>query len=211
MKGKVATVLMFALILAFLLLLPRRAVAGEDMRYVYPKIETDCEQINVTAYRFHPGDTLNLTFTIQGPVIVWYAENYTVRSEIIYPPGYYTENSYARFCEFCFIDDEMTGFLNMSAGIGTGSDFSWSKHAIPEEGEHTYKIVYLFTGYGNFEGFYEINFLSERYARLEELLLPLNPTQLLVISGVSVAGITFAISAVIWHKKNSTKKEGEAC
>jgi len=97
----------------------------------------------------------------------------------------------------------MTGVLNMST---IGTNFSWRKEAINEEGEHTFKIVYLLIGYGDFQGFHEINFLSERYAKLEKLSLHPNSTLLLVISGVFGAGIAFAISAVIWHKKNSAKR-----
>ena len=52
----------------------------------------------------------------------------------------------------------MTGVLNMST---IGTNFSWHKEVINEKGEHTFKIVCLFIGYGDFQGFYEIKFLSE--------------------------------------------------
>ena len=172
-------------------------MAEEDARYVYPVIETNCEQINATAYRFQPGDTLNLTYTVQGPVTVCYEENYTIYS-------YHTENSYARFWQLWFIDGKQTGYCSRPAGIGTGYDFSHGKDGIHEEGEHTLKIVYLFEAYGDFEGFYELNFLSDRRATLEELNLPISTIPLL-ISGVCGAAIAFAVSAVIWHKKNVKK------
>ena len=206
MKAKVETIFAFLLLLAFLLFsLPQQTLADQQ-DYVYPVTETNCEQINATAYRFQPGDTLNLTYTVQGPVTVCYEENWTCYSVITYPPGYYTETSYARFWELWFIDGKQTGYSYTSAGIGTGYDFSRGKDGIHEEGEHTLKIVYLFKGYGDFEGFYELNFLSERRATLEELNLPISTIPLL-ISGVSGAAIAFAVSAVIWRKKNSAKKE----
>lgn len=203
MKAKVKTILMLALPLAFLLL-SQQALADEDMRYVYPVIETSCEQINATAYRFQPGDTLNLTFTFQGPAMICYAENHTIYS-------YHTEKSYAGFWEFRFTDNKENTdcYTYMSAGIGSGGSFSSWKIGIPEEGEHTLKIVYLFRVDGDVEAFYEMNFLSERRIRLEEWTPPPYPTQLLVISGVSGAAVAFAVSAVIWYKKNSAKKEVE--
>lgn len=156
MKVKVEAILTFALLLAFLLL-PQQTLADEDVRYVYPRMETNCEQINATAYRFQPGDTLNLTYTVQGPIIICYEENWTFHTEMIYPPGYCTETSYARFWELWFTDGEQTGYCYRSA-CGDGGDRSRRKDGIHEEGEHTLKIVYLFKGYGDFEGFYELNF-----------------------------------------------------
>jgi len=210
MKAKVETIFAFVLLLAFLPL-PQQTLAEEDARYVYPVIETNCEQINATAYRFQPGDTLNLTYTVQGPVTVCYAENWTSYSEIIYPPDYNWTAwppQHAGLWEFQFTDDKENTdcYTYTSAGTGAGVSFSSWKIGIPEEGEHTLTIVYLFKVYGDVAGFYEIKFLSERRATLEELNLPIS-TIPLWITGVCGAAVAFAVSAVIWRWKNSAKKE----
>jgi len=75
------------------------------------------------------------------------------------------------------------------------------------EGEHTHKIIYLFKTYGDFDGFYELNFLTEPKFEIEKAELPTIPMVPLLITGGSGAAIAFTISAVVWHKKNSAKKE----
>lgn len=211
MKAKVETIFAFVVLLAFLLL-PHQTFADEDVHYVYPVIETNCEQINATAYRFQPGDTLNLTFTFQGPAMICYAENRTSHAEIEYPPNYNWTAwppQHVGLWEFRFTDDKENTDCYTYTSAGDGASLSSWKLGIPEAGEHTLKIVYLFKVYGDIEGFYEINFLSERKARLEEWTPPPYPTQLLMISGVSGAAAAFAISAAVWYKKNSAKKKVE--
>jgi len=203
MKAKVETISTLALLLVFLLFsLPQETFAEEE--YVYPVIETNCDRINATAYRFHPGNTLNLTFTFQGSVYAHYQKNRTHyhKLESIYSSG--------RFYWFYWFDGiggpgHNEGYQDVGfEGYGS-SRGSWQA-GFPEAGEHTIKIVYLFTTYGDADGFYVINFLSDPKLTLEEMNSPI-PTVPLVIAGGCGAAIAFAISAVIWHKKNSAKKE----
>jgi len=203
MKAKFETISTLALLLVFLLFsLPQETFAEEE--YIYPVIETNCEQMNATAYRFQPGDTLNLTFTFQGPVYANYTKNRTQyhKLESIYNSG--------RFYWFYWFDgiggpSHNEGYQDVGfEGYGC-SRGSWQA-GFPEAGEHTVKIVYLFTTYGDADGFYVINFHSERKLRLEEMNSPM-PTLPVLISGVSGAAVAFAVSGVIWHKKNSAKKE----
>jgi hypothetical protein len=64
----------------------------------------------------------------------------------------------------------------------------------------------MFITYGDAEGFYQMNFLLEPRLMLEKKNSPM-PMLPLLMGRVSGAGIAFAVSAVIWHKKNSAKKE----
>jgi len=208
MKAKVETIFAFLLLSAFLLFsLPQQTLADQQ-DYVYPVIETDCEQFNATAYRFHPGDTLNFTFTVQGPVYAWYAENCTSYANVTYPPGGYIR-SHVMFCAFQFYDGRQ--YCLVRTGFGTGRDFSsWGTGVF--EGEHTLKVVYLLNATEeDFVGFLEVNFLSERKLRLEEWEPPEYtpshlPTSQMLISGVTGAAAAFVVSAVIWHKKNAKKE-----
>jgi hypothetical protein len=211
MKVKFAVISMFALLAFLLFLLPQQTLADEDVHYVYPTIETNCDQINATAYRFHPGNTLNLTFTFttSRPVYAYFQKNYTWNVEGEYPLGYVTATDFARFYWFEWFDGiggpgHNEGFMLASDGEDMGS---WQM-GFPEVGEHTIKIVYLFKGYGDYKGFFELKFLSEPKLTLEEMNSPM-PTIPILIGGVSGAGIAFAITAVIWHKKNSKKEEND--
>jgi hypothetical protein len=204
MKAKVETILTLALLLAFLLL-PQQTFADEDVRYIYPQIETNCDQINSTAYRFQPGDTLNFTCTLTTQeefVSVLLQKNFTRYGE--FDPPYYTQTSFARFYEYVYRDGIWMGEGYDNAGDG------WSRGEVGThfyKGKHTVEIVYLFRTFGDIDGYYILNFLSEPIFKIERAEPPPTPTTLLLISGVSGAAVAFAVSAVIWHKKNSAKKE----
>jgi len=209
MKAKVEVILMLVLLASLLFSLPQQTLADEDVRYVYPIIETNCDRINATAYRFHLGNTLNLTFTFttSGPVYAHFQKKYTFNVETEYPPGYVTFTDFARFHWFEWLDgiggpSRNEGFMVASNGGDMGS----FRAGFQEAGEHTIKIVYLFKGYGDYKGFFEMNFLLEPKLTLEEMNSPM-PTIPILIGGISGACIAFAISAVIWHRKKSAKKE----
>jgi hypothetical protein len=210
MKAQVKTILAFVLLLAFLLFpLSYQTLADEDVRYVYPVIETNCDQINATAYRFQPGDTLNYTYTFTTSghhTIAYIPKNYTTHLEIEYPPGHYTSTDFARFYVFEWIDGVGgPGHNECFRLAGDGTSLGYKQYGF-SAGEHEIKIVYLFKAYGDYKGYFEINFHSERKLRLEEVNSPM-PTPLILIGGISGASIAFIVSAVIWHKKNSAKKE----
>lgn len=209
MKAKFEVILMLALLASLLFSLPQQTLADEDVRYVYPTIETNCDRINATVYRFSPGNYLNLTFTFttSGPVYAYYPKNYTTHVETEYPPGYYTSTDFARF--YCFEWVDGSGGPGHNEGFelaGDGASLGYIQYGFSQAGEHTIKVVYLFKAYGDYEGYLEMNFLSERKIRLEEMNSPIQMIPIL-ISGVFGGGIAFAISAIIWHKKNSARKE----
>ena len=208
MRKKV--LLLVALVLALVFSIStQQTFADEDVRYIYPSIETNCDQINATAYRFYPENTLNFTFTFttNGPVYAYYQNNYTTNVETEYPPGYVTSTDFARFYWFEWFDGvggpgHSEGFMVASDG---GSLSSW-RVSFSEAGEHMIEIVYLFKGYGDYKGFFEMNFLSEPNIRLEKKSSALIPMIPLLVSGVSGAVIAFVISAVIWYKRRGGKQ-----
>ena len=205
-------VLFLALILALVFSVStQQGFTEENANYVYPIIETNCDQINATTYRFYPGDTLNFTFTTSGSVYAYYPKNYTTNVETEYPPGYVTSTDFARFYWFESIDgsslDHSVGYMIASDGCSLG----YMRFGFHNAGEHTIKIVYRFKGYGDYKGYFEMNFHSERKLRLEEINSTPIPMIPLLVSGVSGAVIAFVVSAVIWHKRKSAKKEEKQC
>jgi len=202
MKAKVEVILMLVLLVALLFLLPQQTVADEDVRYVYPTIETNCDRINTTTYRFHSGNYLNFTFTftIQEPVYAYYYRNITL---------YQNFNGNGRLYDNLWVDGPQSG--ESYTHVGTGEGYGYTRGHIQlgfdEAGEHTVKISYAFITYGDAEGFCQMNFLLEPRLMLEKKNSPMSMLPFL-ISGVSGAGIAFAISgAVIWYRRNSSKKE----
>jgi hypothetical protein len=199
MKAKLV-ILIFALLTSLLFSLPQQTLADEDVRVVYPSIETNCEQINATAYRFRPGNFLNLTFTftVSEPVYVYYYRNITL---------YQNFNGSGRLYDNLWVDGKQSdeGYIYVGTGAGYGYMRGHIQLGFDEAGEHTIKISYAFITYGDTEGFYQMNFLLEPRLTLE-IKNSAMPTLLLLITGVSGGGVAFAISAVIWHK-NKTKKE----
>ncbi len=205
MKAKVEIISTLALLLVFLLFsLPQQTFGEEDAGYVYPVIETNCDQINATTYRFHPGNSLNFTctFATQEYVHIWFLRNFS--SHIEHDSPYYTSTSFARIYLFICQDGVQKELGYKLAGDGEERGAICLGY---REGEHPHKIIYLFQTYGDFDGFYELNFLTEPKFKIEKAELPTIPTVPLLITGGSGAAIAFAISAVIWHKKNSAKKE----
>lgn len=188
------------LIMASLSVASKQILADENWRYIYPIIETNCEQLNATAYRFYSGDTLNLTFAFKGTVLVHYEENYSSYIEVkrLQP------NLYSYLFELLVSDGKVSNFGKTAAG--NGRDFSWWEIGYLE-GEHTLKVVYRFET--NEEASYVINFHSPRRLGIREWTpspMPLTP---LLISGISGAAVAFAISAIVWHRKDSAKAKRE--
>lgn len=202
MKAKVETILMLTLILAFLMFsLPQQTLADEE--YVYPVIETNCEQINVTAYRFHNGDTLNFNFnfTIQEGVLASFPEHYTDYGE--------TEKT-CHLNKSVYLDDRRTSRSYCGLGV-KGSGSTWNEHIITvrETGDHTIKWEWLFTVDEDAEGYLDINFLSEVNLKLEKLPTSPFPTQCLLTVGavggacVAIVGATF----FVYKRRNKRLKE----
>lgn len=194
-------ILTFVLLLAFLLL-PQQALADEDVRYVYPVIETNCDRINATAYRFHPGNYLNFTFTFttSESVYAYYYRNITIYQNF-YGNG--------RFYDFFWSDGIQSGegYRHIGTGEGYGYTRGYVQVGFAEAGEHTVEIIYLFITYGDADGFIEMNFLLEPRLTIEKINSTPVPLIPLLTGGVSGAAIAFVVSAVIWHKRSSAKKE----
>jgi len=201
MKAKFEVILMFAILTSLLFSLPQQTLADEDVRYVYPTIETNCDRINATAYRFRPSNYLNLTFTftISEPVYAYYYRNITL---------YQNVNGNGRLYDNLWVDGPQSGegYIYVGTGEGYGYMRGHIQLGFDEAGEHTAEISYVFITYGDTEGFYQMNFLLEPRLMLERKNTPMSTLPFL-ISGVTGGGIAFAISAVVWHKKNSAKKE----
>jgi hypothetical protein len=195
--------LLIALMLAFIFLVStQRGFTAENPEYVYPSVETNCEQLNATAYRFRPENYLNLTFTftISEPVYVYYYRNITL---------YQNVSGNGRLYDNLWVDGAQSdeGYIYVGTGEGYGYMQGHMQLGFDDTGEHMIKISYAFITYGDTEGFYQMNFRLEPRLVLERKnswmsILPF------LIGGVSGGGIAFAISAVVWHKKNSGKKEG---
>lgn len=208
MKGKVA--FLIALAIAFLSVSAVTSAplsfawngSNEDIRYIYPQIETNCDRINATAYRFNPGNTLNFTctFTTQEEFVsVGLQKNFTHYSKVE------TLSGDAYFYEYVYGDGICTGGgCRFAGGEGYGSD-EGAVGTYFYKGEHTIKVVCLFRTFGETDGFYVLNFLSEPIFKIEKAEPPPTLTIPLLIGGCS--GATIVLSAVFWHKKNSAKKE----
>lgn len=97
--------------------LPQQTVADEDVRYVYPIIETNCDRINAIAYRFHPGNYLNLTFTftIQEPAYAYYYRNITL---------YQSFNGNRRLYDNLWVDGPQSGESYTHVGTGEGYGYT---------------------------------------------------------------------------------------
>jgi len=205
MKAKVETIFTLALVLAFLLSsLPQKTFAEEDVRYVYPIIETDCEQINATAYRFHSGDTLNFTFTFttQEGVLASYPENYTNCGK--------SKKSGHLYITSC-LDSRRTSYAHYGKGV-EGSGWVHNQHiqTVRTAGNHTINYNWLFTIDEDAEGYLDINFLTEVKLKIEKLPTEPFPTHTLLAIGVGGASVGAAIVGATFFinkKRNKHSKE----
>jgi len=196
--GLISTLVLF---LAFLLSpLLQQTLAEEDVRYVYPIIETNCEQINATAYRFHSGDTLNFTFifTTQEGVLASFPEHYTHYNKL-YKAGHLNKT--------CYRDGSQTHRSYCGLGI-EGSGRTWNEHIqiVETAGNHTIDWNWLFLIDEDAEGYLDINFLTEVILQIEELPTEPFPTQNLLAIGVGGAGVGAAIVGAIFFVKRRNER-----
>jgi hypothetical protein len=203
-KGVVLAALVLALMFP---ILTQQVSTEENANYVNPTIEFDAIQLNVTAYRFYSGDTLNFTFifTTQEGVLASYPEHCTHHNEL---------ELRGRLNKTCYRDGKRTSRSYCELGTeGWGRTWNEHIHIVETAGNHTINWNWLFLAHEDPEGYLDINFLTEVKLKIETLPTEPIPTQTLLAVGAGGAGVGAAIvgaTSFLNKRRNKRSKEEQS-